>query len=146
MMKGTKGVFEPHGARLNLIFPNGKEVRINTRHDFSGHSMWNVTHGPAKAIQMGWRDHILTCGHKHTSGYQILKCPQSGLVSHAIRVGGYKKFDRYAEERNLPDQNIFPAMVTIIDPAYEDDDPNLITALFAVEEAVEYLIWKRKEF
>jgi hypothetical protein len=146
MMKNRNSVFEPHGARINLIFPNGKEVRINARHDFSGHSMWNVTHGPAKAVQMGWRDHILTCGHKHVSGYQILKCPMTGLISHAIRVGGYKKYDRYAEERNLPDQNIFPSMVTIIDPAYKDDDPNLITPLFAVEEAVEYLKWKRKEF
>jgi transposase-like protein len=88
MMRGSKGIFEPHGARLNLIFPNGKEVRINARHDFSGHSMWNVTHGPAKAVQMGWRDHILTCGHKHISGYQILKCPMTRLISHAIRVSG----------------------------------------------------------
>jgi hypothetical protein len=68
------------------------------------------------------------------------------LISHAIRISGYKNFDQHAEEKNLPNQNIFPAMVTIIDPAYEDDSPNLIVPMFAVEEAAEYLTWKRKEF
>jgi len=82
--------------------------------------MWNTAHGPAKAVQMGWRDHILTCGHKHISGYQVLKDPATGLVSHAIRVGSYKIHDRYAAEQGLPNQNIFPAAVTIIDPAHDD--------------------------
>ncbi|HDZ38409.1 MAG TPA: hypothetical protein ENH62_09015 [Marinobacter sp.] len=139
-----KGViFEPWGARLNLVFPNGKQIRINARHDFTGHSMWNPAHGVAKAVQMGWRDHISTCGHKHISGYQLLKDPSSGLISHAIRVAGYKTYDRFAKERGLPNQNICPTTVTIIDPRFEDDDPRLITTLFDVEEASEFLTWKR---
>lgn len=144
IMQTHQGIFEAWGARLNLIFPNGKQVRVNARHDFEGHSMWNTTHGPAKAIQMGWRDHILTCGHKHTSGYQVLKCPATGLVSHAIRCAGYKIHDRYAKEKGLPNQNIFPTAVTIIDPRYEDSDPKLITTLFDVEEACDYLNFKRR--
>jgi len=136
-------VFEDWGARLNLKFPNGKQIRINARHDFTGHSMWNTAHGPAKAVQMGWRDHILTCGHKHTSGYQILKCPATGLISHAMRVAGYKIHDRYAKEKDLPNQNITPAVVTIIDPQYEDDDPRLVTVIHDAEEGAEYLTWKR---
>tara|TARA_Y100000310_G_C20640164_1_gene793448 strand:- start:859 stop:1869 length:1011 start_codon:yes stop_codon:yes gene_type:complete len=143
MTRAAPGVTEPHGARLNLCFPNGKEVRINARHDFVGHSMWNTVHGPAKAVQMGWRDHILTCGHKHTSGYQVLKDPASGLVSHVIRAGGYKIHDRFAKERGLPNQNISPAFTTIIDPEYDDDDPRLITTIFDVEEAANFLTWKR---
>lgn len=137
------GVFEPWGARLGLSFPNGKQVVVNARHDFAGHSMWNTAHGPAKAVQMGWRDHILTCGHKHVSGYQVLKCPATGLVSHAIRVGSYKTYDRYAKEKGLPDQNIFPSAVTVIDPRYEDDDPRLITTLFDIETGADYLSWLR---
>ena len=145
MTRDQMGVFQAHGARLNLVFPQGKKLRINSRHDFQGHSMWNTAHGPAKAIQMGWRDHILTCGHKHTSGYQVLKCPASGLISHALRLASYKKWDRYAEEKGLPDQNIAPAFVTIIDPQYEDDDPRLITTVFDVKEGAEYLTFKRKK-
>ena len=118
-------------------------MRVNARHDFPGHSQWNTAHGPAKAVQMGWRDHILTCGHKHTSGYQLLKCPSTGLISHAIRVAGFKILDRYAKELGLPNQNISPSCVTIIDPQYEDDDPRLVTVIHDVEEGAEYLTWKR---
>src|SRR5262249_4466190 len=78
MMRAQPGVLDADGVRLNLQFPNGKQVRINARHDFRGHSMWNPAHGPAKAVHMGWRDHILSCGHLHISGYQLLKDPASG--------------------------------------------------------------------
>ena len=143
--RNQKGVFEYHGARLNLDFPNGKEVRVNARHDFRGYSQWNPVHGPSKAIQMGWRDHILTAGHKHISGAAILKCPATGLISHALRCAGYKKYDRYAEELGLPDQNISPCVITVIDPRFEDNDPRLITVLWDVEEAAEFLTYKRKK-
>ena len=143
-MQKQVGVHDSWGARLNLRFPNGKEVRVNCRHDFAGHSMWNTVHGPAKAVQMGWRDHILTCGHKHVSGYQFLKDPASGLISHALRVAGYKIHDRYAKELGLPNQNITPASTTIIDPRFADDDPRLITVIHDVEEAADFLTFKRK--
>lgn len=146
IMRQTSAVFEPHGARLDLEFSNGARVRINARHDFTGHSMWNTAHGPAKAVQMGWRDHILTCGHKHTSGYQVLKDPSSGLISHALRVASYKTFDRYADEKGLPDQAIFNCPVTIIDPEKADDDPAMVTTLFDPFEGAEFLTWKRKRW
>lgn len=145
MARGVPGPIEPWGCRVGLTFPNGKMVRVNARHDFSGHSMWSTVHGPVKAATMGWRDHILTCGHKHTSGYAILKDPASGLVTHALRVGGYKQIDDYPKELGLPNQNIFPSAVTIIDPRFEDDDPRLVTTLFDVEEAAEYLTWRRRK-
>lgn len=145
MRQGQSGVMDAWGARLNLQFPNGKQVRINARHDFAGHSMWNTVHGVSKAVQMGWRDHILTCGHKHVSGYQVLKDPSTGLVSHAIRCASYKVYDRYAAELGLPNQNIFPACVTIIDPRYDDDDPRLVTTIFDVERGAEFLTYLRSQ-
>ncbi len=135
----------PAVARLELKFPNGKRVRVHSRHTFKGVSQWNTAHGPSKAIQMGWRDHILTCGHTHVSGYQVLKDPSSGLISHALRIGSYKTYDRYAEEHGFPDQTIFICPVTIIDPQYDDDDPRLVTTIFDPEEAAEYLTWKRSK-
>ena len=135
--------FQPHGTRLALQFPNKKEVRINARHDFRGHSQYNITHGPAKAAQMGWRDHLLTCGHTHASGYQVLKCPATGIISHALRIAGYKIHDSYADEKGFPNANVAPSVLTVIDPQYADDDPRLVTVLLSVEEGVEYLKWKR---
>jgi hypothetical protein len=146
IMAQQNTVFEYSGVRLNLVFPNGKNVRINARHDFSGHSMWNPAHGPMKAVQGGWRDHILTCGHKHTSFVGgPLKDPASGLLSWAIRCAGYKIFDRYAEEKGLPDQNAFPACVTIINPKYEDDDTRLITVIPDIHSGADYLTFLRKK-
>ena len=139
------GVYEWYGARLALTFPNGREVRVNCRHDFHGHSMWNTVHGAAKAATMGWRDHILTCGHKHTSGYQVVKDPSSGLVSHAIRVASYKRIDTYAESKGLPNQSIFVCPVTIIDPTKADDDPSVVQTIFDPETGADYLRFMRKK-
>ncbi len=139
----VNALHQPHAARLDLQFPNGKHVRINARHDFKGHSMYNTAHGPAKAAQMGWRDHMLTCGHTHVSGYQVVKDPSSGIISHAIRAASYKMHDRYAVEQGLPDQSIFVCPVTIIQPQYADNDPRLITTFFDPAEAAEFLTMKR---
>jgi len=144
IMRGAPGVVDPYGARLALRFANGREVRVNARHDFRGHSQWNAAHGPAKAAQMGWRDHILTCGDKHVSGYNMLKDPASGLVSHAIRVGTYKMIDNYAKAGNFPDQNFSPCAVTIIDPEAEDE-VDLVTVFWSLKRAASYLTWLRQE-
>jgi len=147
IMANTNTAWDANGVRINLKFPNRKEVRVNARHDFAGHSMWNPSHGPMKAIQGGWRDHILTCGHKHVSFIGgPLKDPSSGLLSWAIRCAGYKTYDRYAEELGLPDQNAFAACVTIINPIYEDNDPRLITVIPDVEQGADFLTFLRRKF
>lgn len=145
MVRNKSSLYEPHGVRIGLNFPNGKQVRINCRHDFTGHSGWNPAHGPMKAAQMGWRDHVLACGHKHTSAYGVVKDPSDGLISHCIRVAGYKIHDDYGKRLGLPNQNIAPTFVTIIQPEYDDDDPRLITTFFSVQEAAEYLTHLRSK-
>lgn len=136
-------LYEPNGARLGLEFPNGRQIRVNARHNWPGHSQWNAAHGVSKAAQMGWRDHVLTCGHTHVSGYQVVKDPASGLISHALQVASYKTYDRYAEEKALRDQTIFMCPVTVIRPEFADDDPRLITTFFDPESAADYLKYLR---
>ena len=79
-------LYKPSECRINLRFPNGRRVIVNARHDFAGHSQWNPAHGQMKAAQMGYRDHIMISGHKHTSGYGIIKDGSSGRVCRAIHV------------------------------------------------------------
>ena len=146
IMRDHKGIYERWGARMNLRFPNGKEVRINARHTFKGNSIWNTAHGVSRAIQTGWRDHILTCGHTHVSGYQVLKDPSSGLVSHGLQVASFKMIDGYADKLGLDDKNIFNCPVTIIDPRYEDHDNRLITTIFDPEKAADYLTFLRQDY
>ena len=39
IMRGHQGLYEKWGARMNLVFPNGKEIRINARHTWKGNSI-----------------------------------------------------------------------------------------------------------
>lgn len=145
MSKQNGTIYEAWGVRAGLRFRNGKEVRINARHDFTGHSMWNPNHGPMKATKMGWRDHILTCGHKHVSfitGPDV--DPATKLLTWTVRCAGYKKIDRYASELGLPDQSPFASCTTIIDPQYADDDPRLVTVIPDVEMAADFLTFLRR--
>jgi len=146
IMRDHKGLYEKWGARMRLVFPNGKEITINARHTFKGNSIWNTAHGVARAAQTGWADHILTCGHTHVSGYQVLKSPSTGLVSHALQVASFKILDSYADKLGLDDKNIFNCPVTIIDPRYDDDDSRLITTIFNPEKGAEYLTYLRKDY
>jgi len=141
ILRQADAAYEEGGSRLNLRFPNGRECRVNARHDHRGTSQWNPAHGAMKASQMGYHDHILINGHKHTSGYGLIKDPAGGTVSHCIQVGSYKIHDRFAKERGFRDQHISPSVVTIIDP--EATKVGLVTVFHDVEAAVDYLDWKR---
>lgn len=148
ILNQNHGPFLPGGVRLNLCFPGGRAVRINARHDFKGHSQWNTAHGVSKAAQMGWRDHILICGHKHVSGYQqnVHPDPETGidmgLVSHCIRIASYKRSDRYAKELGLPDQSLGPCCVTVINPR-ANSELNLVRVFWDPQHAADYLTWLR---
>lgn len=109
-----------NGARLALHLPNGEKITINCRHDFAGRSQYNPAHGVVKAAMFGSRDDLLFAGHIHTSGYSPVKCPNTGRVSHAIRLASYKVIDDYAMERGFPDGNIAEAVMCIYDPMVED--------------------------
>ena len=141
--KGAGVLSQPHGVRIALQFPNKKEVRNNCRHDFPGHSQWNPVHGPSKSFIMGWKDHILSCGHKHHAGHSWLEDPMTGLLAHAIRLAGYKKMDDHADKMGLPQSSAPGGNVVIIDPQYEDSDPRLLHWIPSTEEGAEFLTWKR---
>lgn len=145
ILKNCPGVSGSSQARLALQFANGREVRINARHNFPGHSMYNPAHGPNKAAMNGWRDHVLIAGHTHQTGYSLQKDPMTGLVSHCIRVASYKVHDRYAEELGLDDKSFGPNVVTIINP-YAKTEIGLVKVEFDVQEGADLLTWMRKKW
>lgn len=144
MAKAARVQYESNGTRLGLNLPSGRSIRLNARHDFRGNSQWNLTHGIAKAAQMGWRDHILTAGHTHVSGIQVVRDPMSGLISHCVRIGSYKTHDRYADELGLPNQTFTVCPVVVVRPQFADDDNRLLTTFFEPETAADFLTWLRK--
>jgi hypothetical protein len=140
----TDALYQSTEARLELKFPNGAAVRVNARHDFAGHSQWNPAHGPMKSVFHGARDHIAICGHRHKSGYGIIKDPMTGIACHAIQVASYKIFDRYAMDKGFRDQSLSPCVVTVIDPEIPTDHPDMVKVFWDPEEGVDYLKYARK--
>jgi hypothetical protein len=143
--KQQNALYQSSEARIDLQFPNKRSVRINARHDHSGSSIWNPAHGPQKALQLGFRDHIAIAGHKHESAYGVVKDPDSGITMHAIKVASYKIFDRYQKERGFRDMTLSPCVLTLIDPALPPTHPDLVKVFWDADEGVEFLKWKRRK-
>lgn len=138
---GAGALYLPCEARLRLDFPVGEPMTVNARHDFAGNSMWNTAHAPNRAHTMGYRDEIMICGHKHKSGYNILKAPE-GTVGHAIQIASYKRYDRYQKEKGFRDQTLSPCCLTVIDP--EASDPvDRVQVFWNPERGAAYLKWLR---
>lgn len=132
-------------VRLALNFPNGAQVRVNARHDFAGSSIYNPAHGAMKALTWGVRDHLAVCGHKHVSGYGVVKDPDTGIACHALQVASYKKYDRYAKERGFRDQTLSPCALTTINPRLAPTHPDLIKVWWTPEEGAEWLKAMRRK-
>ena len=81
-------------------------------------------------------------GHKHVSGYGIVKCPSTGILSHCCQIASYKVLDRYAKELGLRDQHISPCGVTIIDP-YARAETGLVQFFRDPEVGADYFSWLR---
>lgn len=139
----SSALYESSEARIELALPTGQKVRINARHDFAGHSMWNAAHGVSKSQIMGVRDHISICGHKHVSAYNINKDPSTGITMHAIQVASYKLFDRYAKERGFRDQTLSPCAVTTINTDLPETSPDFIKVFWDAEAGADYLTFLR---
>lgn len=142
----TQSLYKPSEVRIALRFPNGESVRINARHDFAGGSIYNPAHGVMKALTWGVRDHLAICGHKHVSGYGVMKDPDSGIAMHALQISSYKLYDRYAKEKGFRDQTISPCAVTVIDPYLPQTHPDLVKVFWDAEEGAEYLTYKRQRW
>ena len=141
--KQSDTLYKASECRINLAFPNGRSVIVNARHDFSGSSMWNPAHAQMKAAQLGYRDHISVSGHKHCSGYGVIKDGGTGRVCHALQVASYKLYDHYAKEKGFRDQTLSPACMTVINPELEESHPDMIKVFWSPEEGVDFLKWKR---
>jgi hypothetical protein len=144
MAKQASAIYQPSEARINLRFPNGSSVIINCRHDFPGNSQWNPAHAQMKSAQMGYRDHLMISGHKHTSGYGVVRCPSTNRVCHAVQVASYKTFDSFAKEKGFRNNSMGPACMAVIDPKLDETHPDHLKIFWDPFVGAEYVAWRRK--
>jgi len=149
IMAQTDAINQSSEVRMALKHPTGT-IRINCRHDFAGHSMYNAAHGVSKSLQFGLRDHIAICGHKHTSAYNTLKDMNTGIVMHAIQVASYKIIDHYAKTRGFRDQHLSPCVVTVFNTMLPDTHPDMIKVYWDGDEGAQAVKeararWKRQK-
>lgn len=141
--EAARSTYVPIGGKIRIR--QGRHVLdVNARHTFPGNSMWNTAHGAARSILMGNIEHITVCGHKHTTGHNVVKAPND-RICHAIQVASYKLIDSYAKEGGFRDNSISPACVVIVDHRYPDTDPAMLTVVHSVERGAAILRHLRAE-
>lgn len=140
---GRVGIMNTGGTRLQLHLPAGCDLTMHVRHDFPGGSQFNPAHALVRETLFGYRDHIMACGHRHSTGYIPIWHNDPRRLCHGFRVGTYKDFDKYAKEKGFQDSNWARSMAAIVDPDYAHDPVRYITRAFSIEEAAEYLTWRR---
>jgi hypothetical protein len=143
VMRSQSGVVSAHGARIALNFDNGRQVRLNARHDFRGHSMYHPLQGHIKAQHFGGeqRDHVYLSGHKHIDG-ALMKVHPQGKISWAFIISGYKIIDEYADEGGFTEQRISPSVTIVINPKAENE-AELIKPFWDAQAAADYLKYLR---
>lgn len=142
------GVFSDGGStRIAMHFPAGCSATMHVRHDFPGQSQFNPAHAMVRQTLFDYRDNILVCGHRHQAGYiPIWHNDPEPRLCHGFRCGTYKDFDDYAKSKGFKDENWARAMGAVINPDLADDPVRYIHPCFSLEEAAEYLTWRREKW
>ena len=137
------GIREMGSTRMQINLPAGCHLFMHVRHDFPGGSQFNPAHALVRETLFGFRDHILMCGHRHSSGYIPVFHNDPKRLCHGFRLGTYKDFDHYAKEKGFQEQNWARSMGAVVNPDYADDPTRYIKPFFNLEEMAEYLTWRR---
>ena len=140
------GVHEASGQRMEIFLPTGSSFRMHVRHDFPGNSQFNPAHAIVRETLFGYSDHILACGHRHSTGYMPIWRPEPHRLCHGFRCGTYKDFDHYAKDKGFQDSNWGRALGATVDPDYADDPVRYIKPWFNLEDMAEYLVWRRAKW
>ena len=140
------GVKATSGARLHLTMPAGNFATMHVRHDFPGGSQFNPAHALVRETLFGFRDHMMACGHRHSAVYIPVWHNDPKRLCHGFRVGTYKDMDHYSRDKGFQENNWARSMAAVIDPDYADDPVRYIKPFFSLEDAAEYLTWRRSKW
>lgn len=106
-------------AKVRLVWGDGSEVKVHAAHDFPGHSMWNIGHGPTRAAKMTSDADLYVCGHKHDWTVQQFERPD-GSVPTIVRARGYKWLDHYVTRNGFQQSQSGASVMTVLNPLAAD--------------------------
>lgn len=141
--RGLGTIYEWHGARVALDFPNRQRHVINVRHNFPGSSIYNRVQGATRAIRFGGTDDLYINGHRHTWGHYEEENSVGG-ISHAIQVSAYKEVDDFPKQMGFQQVTLGAAVVTIHDPDAINPHER-VRVEWGIEEAADRLTYIRKK-
>jgi hypothetical protein len=132
------------GAQFRVVFANKSEVKISAAHNHKGSSIYHRLHGQKRAaIWSGGDADIYVAGHHHDFGLEIAAL-DNGRTVFLSRASGYKHVDEYATRHQFPLHQYGSTIAYVLDPV-EEAPLKRIHGFLDLEEAVEFLAWKRKK-
>jgi len=140
--RSTDSIYEWHGCRVALDFPNGRQCRIHARHTFPGNSIYNPVHGAIRQARFAGEDHIYISGHIHDWAYTIMENPIKDLIWHAVQLAAYKKVDDFTDQLGKEPKRYGEACVTVINPNAKVEN-QFVSVFWDVAQGAEFLTWLR---
>ena len=129
-------------ARLEFRFPKGRPFRVWAAHDMPGHSQWNPLHAQQKRAKFTQEASLYISGHRHHWALAQYEDEWTNNIYWTARAKGYKTADEYADRLGHGQQKYGEAITAVVDPL-EESDSAFVVCFANVQEAAEYLEWKR---
>ncbi len=127
-------------SKFNLVFPNKIRCPMWMAHSFKGNSMYNILHGPMRAIKFGTINvRVAAQGHHHEWGYFVTEDGDTHMTTHCIKARGYKHIDEFANRLMFSSQNQGSTVAVVINPRVPETAPGFINVFPDLEVGVGYL-------
>ena len=138
MSQDTISIFDWQ-AKFKLVWPNKRTCPIWLAHSFKGNSIYNILHGPMRAIKFGTVTvRIAAQGHHHEWGYFVTEDADTCMTTHAIKARGYKHIDSFADRHGYQSQQQGSTMAVVIDPREKETSSKFITVFPDLEHAINW--------
>lgn len=90
--------------------------KVHAAHDFKGNSIYNKTHGLAKAAMFGGAEaELYVAGHTHTVASQAFEAGPGNFV-RMVRASGYKGHDKHSVVNSFRQAQSGASVLTIFNP------------------------------
>jgi len=143
MADGVTQIFDWH-AKFQLVMPNGSTCPIWAAHSFKGTSIYNPAHGAMRAALFGQMcPRVLMQGHHHEYHMTEGVYADLDMTYWAGKARGYKFIDDYADKLQFGQNSHGATVVAIIDPEADPQSPGFVRCYPDLEEACDYLTFKR---